>query len=147
MNGAVHRRQRSRSLGYTLVEMMIAMCIVAILASVALPQYRVYTIRARVSECLALVGPAKVAVMEFFVTRGRFPADNAEAGYSQPATANCGAVDIDDNTIILRLAIPGVAGSDIVFAANPVTGGEWDCGVPNHALWVYVPASCRNPLI
>ena len=51
-----------RQSGFTLIELMIVVAIVAILAAIALPAYQSYTKRAKFSEVIAAVGPAKTAV-------------------------------------------------------------------------------------
>ena len=66
--------------GFTLIELMIVIAIVGILAAVALPAYQDYTIRAKMSEPLALMGEAKTSITEYFVANGVMPANNTQAG-------------------------------------------------------------------
>ncbi|MGC8731956.1 MAG: pilin, partial [Halothiobacillaceae bacterium] len=61
--------------GFSLIELMIVIAIVGILAAIALPQYRDYIVRARVTEGINLASSVKAAVAEYWATNGSFISD------------------------------------------------------------------------
>lgn len=72
--------------GFTLIELMIVVAIVAILAAIALPAYQDYTIRSQAAEGLVLSSGARAAVWEFVASNGRLPGSNASAGLPSEAS-------------------------------------------------------------
>ena len=59
--------------GFTLIELMIVVTIIGVLASIAVPVYRDYTIRTRVSETASIFAPVKAEIALFYSENGTLP--------------------------------------------------------------------------
>ncbi|WP_219338477.1 pilin [Luteimonas deserti] len=66
-----------RSKGFTLIELMIVVAIIAILSAIALPAYQDYVARSQVAEGLVVAGGAKIAVTEYHAHNGEWPDSHA----------------------------------------------------------------------
>lgn len=78
--------------GFTLIELMIVVTIIAILAAIAISQYQDYVIRAQVSEAASLAEGAKSPVTEFYNNRGRFPAGACTGGNASVGLASSASI-------------------------------------------------------
>jgi len=69
-----------RHRGFTMIEMMVVVGVIAILALLAIPTYQDKFIRDQIAEALPLADIAKPPVALSWATLQNFPADNAAAG-------------------------------------------------------------------
>jgi type IV pilus assembly protein PilA len=70
--------------GFTLMELLFVVSVIAILAAIAIPQFSVYREKGYNAEGYVLGGDIRKDIQEFYDHTGRFPKDNAEAGLPAP---------------------------------------------------------------
>jgi len=113
--------------GFTLIELMIVVAILATLAAIAVPIYRGYTESARATECANEVAGIRLAEEEYFLVNNMY-----FAGLDAPALqiASAGVYIPSPNaqagTSVCKYKVsPGTAGIATQFAINaiPRAGG------------------------
>lgn len=81
MRKPIHTQPRN---GFTLIEMMIVLAIIAILVTLAIPNSKGRLTRVQIEESLALVSDFQSQVVAYYKVMGEFPADNQALGMPDP---------------------------------------------------------------
>src|SRR6056297_357893 len=148
MNNIRTIRNLQKQGGFTLIELMIVIAILAILMAVAIPAYQDFAIRAKVSEGINISAAAKVAVVETLHAKGAVDTQ-ADTGWTFTASEYVSDISIagdGSGTIRVETQATGAQTDPVLqlrptLAVNETT--RWNCslvtGEPRH-----VPQNCRN---
>ena len=146
-----------RSDGFTLIELMIVIAIVAILVALAVPAYQDYAVRAKVTECISGASPIKLRISEYRQTMDSWPPDVAAAGGAPPAGQskycvgfqhyknNEGSIEINVNESAVGVLPSQEINFQLMPEINAGGGLDWYC-LSRHTQapeLKYLPSSCR----
>jgi len=140
--------------GFTLIELMIVIAIIAILAAIALPAYQDYLIRSQVAEAATLLDGTKTSTTEYFQNKGVFPPTNASAGLATAASisgtyvTSVTTVDGVTTAVMGNKANAAVSGKELALSAITAAGAgsvQYKCKPGATPIADrYLPTSCRS---
>jgi type IV pilus assembly protein PilA len=134
--------------GFTLIELMTVVSTIGILASIAIPSYQTYAVRARVTEGLVLADYSQKAVEDSWINTLALPLVGLPAAQINPASS-VQSIAIDATTGDVTVTFGTAAGTmngnflTLVPTLNPASPVSWVCQVDMPAHDPYVPPSCR----
>ena len=137
--------------GFTLLELMIVVAILAIIVMLAVPAYMDYSTRAKVSESLSVAAAAKTSVSEACQTNPLVDPTNSSVGYSFSASNYVESIEVGgtctEPTVIMTTKNTGASPAPVLQLTGNYeeTAGRfnWNCTrtVGNNNL---VPSRCRG---
>jgi type IV pilus assembly protein PilA len=142
------------SKGFTLIELMIVIAIIAILLALAIPAYQDYTVRSKVGEGLSVGASAKLAAGETCQSEPDLTGiDNDAVGYlfsvskyvsDVTVSGDCTAPVVTVTTVNTGAVAVGATDPVLVLTGTTGTGSvDWDCtassGESRH-----IPSTCRS---
>ena len=146
---------KSLQKGFTLIELMIVVAIIAILAAIAIPAYQNYLIRSQVTEGATLADGAEVAIAEYHANTGSWGTTAQSVGVTSTAADISGkyvsGVAISKGVITATFGNTGnqkanaaIAGQTLKLSPSASNNGDihWSCSGSVPAK--YLPSSCRG---
>jgi type IV pilus assembly protein PilE len=100
----------SRSRGFTLIELMIAVAIIAVLAAIAIPSYSEYIRRSRVTEAISTLSGMRVKMEQYYQDNRKYDgactvAPPATVANKPPDTVNwaftCNPAPAGNNYVVI----------------------------------------------
>lgn len=138
-------RSRFSASGFSLIELMIVVAIIATLSAIALSAYQNYTIRSQVNTGLSDIASGRSSFESLVIARNLTTFDVADLGL-QSSTTRCETIDMNPGAEgFIRCTLHGhplIDGSQITLQRDSAAD-TWNCEVDVDQR--YMPDGCSAP--
>lgn len=128
----VRKLPMKKQSGFTLIELMIVVAIIAILAAIALPAYQSYTLKAKFTEVVSATGPYKTAI-EVCVQTNNITQATIATAFGNDGATNC--ITTGKNGLP---AAAGAVGNVTSVTVDATTGAITATGVAALGSYTYI---------
>ena len=121
---------------------LVLVYIIGVLAAIAVPQYQVYTMKAKLAGIVVETQPARLALSNYYASNQKIPSSLQELALN-PQLSSGGHMMLNPTNMVLTVSLQQ---GDLVFVPSPDEQGQvvWSCRNGHGIIPEHLPPNCQQ---